>query len=116
MLTGQQTADISVRLTRARLSQRSITLLVLGLYIGLAVFMTWPVASQLGTRLAGGRADLMTHQWTFWWMKEALGQGVDPLYATSIFYPNGVTLLFHNVAWFNILVWIPLQAVLGSMA
>jgi hypothetical protein len=116
MSTGQQTADFSIRLTRARLSPRSTTLLVLFLYAGLAVFMTWPVASQLGTRLAGGRADLMTHQWTFWWVKEALSQGVNPLYTTLIFYPNGVSLLFHNVAWFNILLWILLQAALGSVA
>jgi hypothetical protein len=78
--------------------------------------MTWPVAAQLGTHLAGGRDDLMTHQWTFWWIKQALLHGQDPYYTRLIFYPQGVTLLYHNIAWFNIAVWLPLQAMLGSTA
>lgn len=116
MTVAQPTTGYFARLSRVKLSPRSETLLVLCLYIGVAVFMTWPVASQLSTRLAGGRADLMTHQWAFWWVKEAFRQGLDPLYTNLIFYPNGVTLLFHNIAWFNILLWIPLQAVVGSIA
>ncbi len=116
MSTLSQTADHPISSMGIRLSQRSVTYLMLLVYIGLAVFMTWPVASQLTTHLAGGRADLMTHQWTFWWVKQALTQGVNPFYTTSIFYPDGVTLQFHNIAWFNILLWIPLQAVLGNIA
>ena len=116
MPTLQQTAGQPIRVANARLPRRSVTFLMLLIYIGLAVFMTWPVASQLTTHLAGGRADIMTHQWTFGWVKQALTQGVNPFYTTSIFYPNGVTLLFHNIAWFNILLWIPLQAVLGNIA
>jgi hypothetical protein len=88
---------------------------MLVVYSVLAVVMTWPVAAQLGTHLAGGRDDLMTHQWTFWWVKQALLSGQDPFYTRLIFYPQGVTLLYHNIAWFNIGLWLPLQAVLGSM-
>ncbi len=112
----QLTTENPRGLVHNRPSPRSVTWLTLLVYVGLAVFMTWPVASQLTTRLAGGRADLMTHQWAFWWVKEAFSRGVNPLYTTLIFYPNGVSLLYHNVAWFNILFWIPLQAVLGSFA
>lgn len=86
------------------------------MYSVLAVVMTWPVAAQLGTHLAGGRDDLMTHQWTFWWVKQALVHGQNPYYTPLIFYPQGVTLLYHNIAWFNIGVWLPLQAVLGGTA
>ena len=35
-------------------------------------------ASRLGTHLAGGRDDLWVHQWTFWWVREALRQGLNP--------------------------------------
>ncbi len=86
------------------------------IYSVLAVVMTWPVAAQLSTHLAGGRDDLMTHQWTFWWVKQALLHGQNPYYTQLIFYPQGVTLLYHNIAWFNIGVWLPLQAVLGGTA
>ncbi|CAG0930996.1 hypothetical protein TFLX_01951 [Thermoflexales bacterium] len=85
-------------------------------YGALAVVMTWPLATQLGTHLAGGRDDLMTHQWTFWWIKQALLHGQDPYYTRLIFYPQGISLLYHNIAWFNIGVWLPLQAVLGGTA
>jgi hypothetical protein len=107
----------SQTLSRVRLGlhRRRAVLLALLAYSGLAVFMTWPIAGQLTTHLAGGRDDIMTHQWTFWWIKQALAQGMDPFYSQWIFYPNGVTLLFHNIAWLNIAAWLPLQAVLGSI-
>lgn len=98
------------------LTQHREAIAALVMYTVLAVVMTWPLATQLSTHLAGGRDDLMTHQWTFWWVKQALLQGQDPYYTQLIFYPQGVTLLYHNVAWFNIGVWLPLQAVLGGVA
>jgi len=52
---------------RLGLHRQRAVLLVLLVYSGLAVFMTWPIAGQLTTHLAGGRDDVMTHQWTFWW-------------------------------------------------
>jgi hypothetical protein len=111
--------NITQRLGRAILDaliQHREALVMLVVYSALAVVMTWPVAAQLGTHLAGGRDDLMTHQWTFWWVKQALLHGLDPYYTHLIFYPQGVTLLYHNIAWFNIGVWLPLQAVLGGIA
>ncbi|MEE8392249.1 MAG: glycosyltransferase family 39 protein [Anaerolineae bacterium] len=98
------------RLVKARHS----SFLVLLLYALLAVVMTWPVAAQLGTHLPGGSVDLWSHQWTFWWVKQSILQGRDPFYTDLLFYPRGISLTNHNIAWLNIAVWLPLQAIVGS--
>jgi hypothetical protein len=90
-----------------------LALLAYGL---LAVVMTWPVAARLGTHLPGIGDDLWTHQWTFWWVKQSISEGHSPLYTDLLFHPYGVSLAFHNIAWLNIAVWLPLQAVVGGLA
>jgi hypothetical protein len=90
--------------------------LILITYGLVAVVMTWPVAAQLGTHLPGGSDDLWVHQWTFWWVKESIVKGYDPLYTHLLFHPEGVSLATHNFAWLHIAAWLPLQAIIGSNA
>lgn len=77
--------------------------------------MTWPVIARLGTHLAGGRDDLWVHQWTFWWVREALRQGQNPFFTPYLYSPVGASLTSHNIAWFNIALWLPLQAFFGRI-
>ena len=35
-------------------------------------------------------------------------------FTDQIFYPGGTLLYWHNFAWFNILIWLPLQALLNE--
>ena len=84
------------------------------LYTLLTIAMTWPLASQLGTHIPGRFGDAWVHAWTFHWIKEALLTGQNPFYTELLFYPNGVTLFFHNIAWINIAIWLPLQALVGE--
>ena len=91
-------------------------LLVLTLFAILAIVMTWPVADQIGTHLPGGSDDLWIHRWTFWWVKRALSQGQSLFHTNLLFHPHGVSLLTHNVAWVNIALWLPLQALIGGNA
>ena len=95
---------------------RRITLMILAIYGLLAIIMTWPVITKLGTDLAGGHSDLWIHQWTFWWIKQALLNGLNPFYTSLIYYPSGVSLTSHNIAWFNVALWLPLQAIIGNTA
>lgn len=90
-------------------------LLVLLAFAGLTVLMTWPVAARLSTHLAGGRDDLWVHQWTFWWIRQALREGLNPFSTPYLYFPEGVSLTSHNIAWFNIALWLPLQAVVGRI-
>lgn len=92
------------------------TVLVFLAYLLLTVVMTWPVTAQLTTHVAGGRDDLWIHQWNLWWAKEALLTGKNIFYTPYLYYPHGVSLLSHNLPWFNIALWLPLQAVVGGVA
>ena len=85
-------------------------------YLLLTLGMTWPLVTRLSTEIAGAGTDVWIHQWTFWWIKEALQNGLNPFYTTLLYYPEGVSLTSHNIAWFNIALWLPLQALLGSIA
>jgi hypothetical protein len=107
--------DINLRLPLPSYRQWG-TILALLAYALLAVAMTWPLAARLGTHLPGIADDLWTHQWTFWWVRQAILEGHTPFYTRLLFHPYGVSLAFHNIAWLNIAVWLPLQAVVGGLA
>ena len=79
----------------------------------LAIVMTWPVVTRLETHIAGGLWDTLVHQWTFWWVRETIALGLNPFETGLLFYPVGVSLASHNIAWLNIGLWLPLQAVIG---
>jgi len=96
--------------------RRQGTILALLAYGLLAVAMTWPAAARLGTHLAGEGSDLRVHQWTFWWVKQSIMEGHNPFYTDLLFHPHGVSLAYHDIPWFNIALWLPLQAVVGSNA
>ena len=94
--------------------RRNAVLALFG-YLGLAILMTWPAILRLSTEIVGGHDDLWIHQWTFWWIKQAIRYGYDIFYTDYLYYPDGVTLTSHNIAWFNIAVWLPLQMVVGQI-
>lgn len=96
-----------------RLLDRSL-LVVAAIYLLLTIAMTWPVVVNLG-EIAGDGVDLYSHLWTFHWIRDALLNGQNPYFTERIFYPTGVSLANHNIAWLQILLWIPLQALFGSV-
>ncbi|MCB0090201.1 MAG: hypothetical protein KDE54_19990 [Caldilineaceae bacterium] len=82
----------------------------------MSVIITWPLVLHWQTQIPVGLGgDAWVHQWTFWWVKQALAQGKDIFYTKLLFYPDGVSLTSHNIAWFNIAIWLPLQAVWGNL-
>jgi hypothetical protein len=91
-------------------------LVVLLAYAALTLVMTWPVVSRMTTHLAGGRDDLWVHQWNLWWIKKALLQGLNPFFTGYLYAPEGAALTSHNFAWFNIALWLPIQAIAGRNA
>ena len=108
--------NVSASLSKNPSRHGRMTLLVLLLYAGLALLITWPALANLTTHLIGGRNDLWTHQWTFWWVKEALAAGRSPFYTDMLYAPLGAPLFSHNFAWLNIALWLPLQAIVGDIA
>jgi hypothetical protein len=101
-----------------RITPYKATALILLAFMVLAVVMTWPLASQLDSHFPGDldREDHWVHQWTFWWVKQAIVTGQNPLFTRLMFFPDGVSLSSHNIPWLNIAAWLPLQTIFGQTA
>ncbi|MBZ0293545.1 MAG: hypothetical protein K8L99_13340, partial [Anaerolineae bacterium] len=89
-----------------------------GLYFAVAIFLTWPLAAQLSTHLAGfeyGDSREMARH--IWWYQEALRTGQPVFFQPLLGYPDGIeggVLLWANPqqffpAWLLALV-LPLPA------
>jgi hypothetical protein len=108
-------ASIVERLKR-KPGPRLQAVLVLLLLAVLTILMTWPLAGRLGSHVPGRDGDVWVHLWTFRWIKDALLSGQNPYYTNLLFFPNGAFLYSHNIAWVNIALWLPLQALIGEGA
>ena len=56
-------------------------------YLGLTLVMTWPLVTRLGSEIAGVGTDVWIHQWTFWWVKEALAERAKPVLHDAALLP-----------------------------
>ena len=62
-----------------------------------------------------GDGDALMKFWDVWYGKSLLTGGADFFYTNLLFYPQGVTLAFHNFSLPNMLLFGGLQAVLPSV-
>jgi hypothetical protein len=69
-------------------------------FTGLAIVLTWPLVTSLGTHVPGrGADDNVNFLWNFWWMREALASSSVAFFQTNdLFYPFGVSLVLHTHA------------------
>jgi hypothetical protein len=93
--------------------------------LGIAVFLsfallaiagTWPLAPHLSTHVTDHFGDGALHMWNTWWVDQALVHGQSPFFTDAIFYPNGVSLVTQNFAWFHILPSLLLQPFTNDIA
>jgi hypothetical protein len=88
--------------------------LALAIYLALAVVVTWPLGRQMRTHFAGSSKDALLHFWNGWQAAEALKAGESPYYTDMLFYPAGVSLVYHNIGWTNIAEWLVLRPVMDD--
>lgn len=91
-------------------------LLLLLLYVGVAVGTTYPLVGHLTTHLPGQTTDTLVHYWNGWWVRQALRNGQSPFRTSYLFYPQGLSLVYHNFAWPSILGWLALEPIVGGFA
>jgi hypothetical protein len=91
-------------------------LVIIVVYLLLTLVMTYPLGLRLGTHLLESSNDFWIYPWNNWWVKTALTQGHDVYHTPYLFYPQGADLYWHGFSWFNSFEWLPLQAVVGSLA
>jgi hypothetical protein len=85
-------------------------------YTLLTLVMTYPVLFQIGSHYVGVGGDLLVFIWNDWWSRKCLLEGHTPLFTTWLFYPRGVSLVYHNFAWLNTGLWLPLAPLIGPIA
>jgi hypothetical protein len=91
--------------------------LALLLYLLLTLGMTWPLVLQAGSAIPGDGFDGWQNYWNLWWMRSALLERLQWPYSTDLLYfPTGVSLLFHTLNPFNGLVSLPVQLAAGAIA
>jgi hypothetical protein len=78
--------------------------------------MTYPLVFRLGSHYVGTGGDLFIFPWNDWWCRKCLLEGRNPLFTTWLFYPSGVSLVYHNFAWLNTAMWLPLSLLVGPVA
>ncbi|MFQ5420431.1 MAG: hypothetical protein ACE5EY_08710, partial [Anaerolineae bacterium] len=101
-------------MARKRVAQIEWLLLLLA-YLGIAVVITWPLVTRLSTHLPDG-TDSLLHYWNGWWSLQAFRAGQLPYNTPYLFYPNGVSMVYHNFAWIHILIWMGLRPLTGGIA
>ena len=84
-------------------------------YFALSLLMTYPLVLNFADSFGGYHGDILPTLWNRWWLKEALQERLDPYFSPYLFYPHGATLVFHNMGWFNILVGLALEPLLGEI-
>lgn len=95
-------------------SRQRNDLIVIGVYLVLAIALTYPLALHLTTHVPGRGTDDPALTWNLWWMKYALFDlGAMPLYSSYIFYPIGVNLVAYTATFLNGVLALPLVLAFG---
>ena len=92
---------------------------IIGAFVAYALLtglMSWPVCARLTTQLIGNGDDMWVHFWNNWWVRRVLQQGGDLFFTPLLFHPSGVSLLYHNFAWLNIVSWMIIEPIAGGIA
>ena len=95
-------------------SRLRLHLIVLALYSLLALLLSWPLLSKMGTAVPGvpqWAFDESTFLWNAWYLKHALVYNLSsPLHTDLIWYPLGIDLVLYTYNFFHALLAQPLMA------
>src|SRR5690348_4665907 len=96
---------------------RRFVLLALAAGGAAALVLTHPLALHPETTaLDDGTLDCFQFTWNLWWVKTSLVDlHANPFYTRFLFYPGGVSLLFHTLSASLGVASIPLQLVAGPV-
>jgi hypothetical protein len=97
------------------LAARHRALVALAAYALLAAWFTWPVLPNLGASPVGRVGDQSIALWDDWWLARAFSTHVTPFYTRELFYPTGVSLVYHSISWLTALLALPLRALFGAV-
>ena len=85
-------------------------------YLLLSVAMTWPLVTVLTTHVPSVDNDVFNVYWSNWWVRYALGNGLNPYQTQHLVYPAGFDLVSFALSPFLAVLWIPLSWIWQAMA
>jgi len=92
---------------------RASSFVLLG-YLLLTLLFTWPLALHFGDRTPGFMLeDRDQNLWNLWWVSKSLTGLHNPYQSSFIYWPDGVSLLFHTLHPFNGLLAVVLLPLFG---
>lgn len=90
------------------------TLIALGLLLGLALVLTYPLPLHLGTHAPGDGSDDPAILWNLWWVRYSITELYQsPFQSAWMFYPLGINLVFYTLTTLNGILSIPIQVAFG---
>lgn len=90
--------------------------LALVVYALLTVVLARPLVTSINTVLAGQSSDVYMNPWADWWTRKALTENLDFFYTDYLFYPQGVSTVFHSFSHVNTMLSLLLTPALGHFA
>jgi len=91
--------------------------LIILVYSILTLVFTYPLVVKFTTHILGDGFDSNQFPIGLWWLKKAfIDLKTNPLYTDYMYYPFGVSLVFHTMTFLNGIISIPLQGILGLTA
>lgn len=85
-------------------------------YALVILLMTWPAPTLLSQQLIGNNEDNWIFFWNNWQLEQAISNGSSWYQSSSLFYPQGVSLITHSNSFLNSLLALPLKPLLGPVA
>lgn len=105
------------------MGNKQIHLAALGLYLVVALWLTWPLATDLtdilyvnrgGPYFFPGTEDAMQNAWNMWWTGYAVRNGLNPFVTTMLYYPEGVALYLQTVNFATTFSVLPVTLLFGA--
>lgn len=85
-------------------------------YLALTAVMTYPLITQFASAIPGDSFDGWQNYWNLWWVKTALVDKLTwPWFTSLLYYPTGVSLLFHTLNAFNGITFLSIQLAFGLL-
>ncbi len=99
---------------RRGLSGRSAAVIAAFGYLLLSLVFTYPLVLHFDRAIPGDGFDGWQNYWNLWWVKVALVERhTAPFFTDLLYFPTGVSLLFHTLNPFNGLWTLPIQLAFG---
>jgi len=86
------------------------------LFACLTLVLTYPLPLRMTTHLAGDDYDVWGRPWVTWWTKKALCEGHRLYYTNWLFYPHGISVVYHTFSHPNTAIALLLEPLTGPIA